>query len=147
MNKTSVNLNGILTIEPPTAPLTYWEPLTFVVISLLIVIAIAFLVYNYYFSIRGKLKQKLNKLQFNFERQQLSSHETAFQLANIVQQGFRVHRLSEMTELPKRLISHQHRWSAFILNLRIARYSSNNYPFEKMQLLFSDANLFLKKYP
>ena len=145
MSKLSNDLNGILSIEPLPAPLSYWEPLIFSAISLLVLIVFAFFIHALYFSTRGKFKHKLNNLHNKFELQEVSSHDIAFQLANILQHGLRVHTLSERTVLPEQLISSQSRWNAFVQDLSVARYSSNEYPNEGMQLLFAEARFFLRQ--
>ena len=143
MSKSSDNLNGILNIEPLPAPQINWEPFLFSAIGLLAILVFAVIIYARYFSARGITKQKLRKLNGNFEQLQIDSHDAAFQLAHIMQQDLRIQSLSQATKLPKQLESHQVRWDSFIQHLCIARYSPNDYPIKKMQLLFSDVEFFL----
>jgi len=143
LSKSSDKLNGILNIEPLPAPQINWEPLLFSAIGLLAILVIAVLIYARYFSARGITKQKIRKLNCNFEQLQIDSHNVAFQLAHIMQQNLRIHTLSQTTKLPKQLESHQARWDSFIQHLCIARYSSNEYPIKKMRILFSDVEFFL----
>ena len=133
--------NGILNIEPLPVPHSNWESYIFSIITLLIILVLAFFIYARYFSARGKYQYKLKQLHYKFEQQQIGSHDTAFQLAHIMQQGIRVHSLSQVKKLPKQLVSYQARWNAFIKNLCSARYSSIDYPEERMQVLFSDTPL------
>jgi len=143
VSQSSDDLNGILNIEPLPAPQINWEPVLFSAIGLLIILLVAIFFYARYRSTRGITKHKLRILHFEFEKQQIGSHDTAFQLANIMQQGLRLHALSHATELPKQLEAHQARWNTFIQNLCNARYSSHEYPKNEMQLLFSDVKFFV----
>ena len=139
--------NGILNIEPLPVPHSNWESFIFSVITLLIILGFAFFIYARYFSARGEYQKKLKQLHYKFEQKQISCHDTAFQLANITQQAIRVHSLSQATELPKQLKSHQARWNTFIQHICSARYSSIEYPDERMQVLFSDVKFFLRLWP
>jgi len=109
VSQSSDALNGILNIEPLPAPQINWESFLFSALGLLTILVTAIFFYARYRSTRGITKHKLRILHFKFEQQQIGSHDTAFQLANIMQQGLRLHALSHATELPKQLEAHQAR--------------------------------------
>jgi len=146
VSQSSYDLNGILNIEPLPAPQINWEPLLFSTLGLLAILVVAIIFYTRYRSTRGITKHKLRILHIKFKKQQISSHDTAFQLASIMQQGLRLHALSHATRLPKQLEAHQARWNTFIQNLCNARYSSHEYSKNEMQLLFSDVKFFVGQW-
>jgi len=151
MNETVNTLEGIRDIAPPAIPWqVVWENAApgIIVLGLFVLISFGILlhfIWRRYFSSVGQARRRLNALQQAHHTKILDSHQTAFQLSEILRETFRLTQLSTQTPLPEKLGAHKDRWRAFIEHLATARYARPEDT--RLSELLADAQFWLGRWP
>lgn len=157
MNDDPATLGGIVDIEPPVAPMLYvLESATtdiafYVLLITGLLLTIAFIVWKHYFSVKGKVRRELIKLQKKFSAQKINHHDVACRLSRILREHLGLGQVLRRADFPDELAAHKERWETFVEQLSIACYSSSAQDKEQephnTSLLFDDAYFWLKAWP
>lgn len=156
MDPTFQTMHGLQDIEllagPPAsnAPAIVSSLLLVILIITLTVIAV-----RRFNSFRSKARRRLRHLQHSLTQQdsdadalESNTHrDTAYRLAHILSLGLKVNGITTLTPLPVELDQHKDRWTQFINDLSVSRFSDNSGKTANIKQLFDDAFFWLKNWP
>ena len=157
MNDDPATLGGLVDIEPPATPILYVlenSAVNIVITTLLMTVlflAVAFLLWKRYFSIKGRARRKIQNLQHKVNTQEITQHDMTCLLSRILREYLVLETTLNRADIPEVLAAHKMRWKAFTEQLSFACYSplaqEKELAPEKISLLFDDAYFWIKAWP
>lgn len=150
MNKKNITLEkieGIYDIQPPLSPeLSLFES-SLIVLGVVILLSAAFYIsWNLIYSNKGKCRRKIIRLQKKHLDNNVSSHDTIYQLCFLLRKGLKINYLGQNTQLPKKIIFHENQWQGFIKNISDSRYRNKESSLN-IDKLFKESLFWLRIWP
>ena len=100
----------------------------------------------YLYSKKAISKRKIKALQTQYTSKEINSHDTIYNLCNILRRGLQLKNLNNETPLPKIINADKKRWACFMSDLSDIRYKNDTNPSKNIPLLFEESLFWLKAW-
>lgn len=143
-NITLQKIDGIYDIEPIVTPaLSTLEVIVLSTFIIVLTIIIFYYIWVSLFSRKAISIRKIEKLQIKHSNNEISTHDTAYQLCSILSYGLNLSFLNAISRHPKENTLNKERWDSFLKKLSELRYK-NNKDQNDITRLFKESIFWLK---
>ncbi len=140
-------IEGIYDIQPLPEPAPgLFESSLIITTITIILVAVVFLIWKHYFSLKFISKRRITQLYLNYSSNNLSAHDTIYLLSKILRQGLDIKSISEKTILPEKLLSEKEKWCNFSKNFSILRYAKKEHTEQDIKNIINQSQFWLKHW-
>ena len=141
-------IDGIYDIQPPAV--IEFSGIEILLLTLGFIVTLSLIVYilwNHFFSIKGKVRRQIKQLQLTHSNDILNTHDTIYQLCYLLREGLKINHIGSDILLPEKIETQQKEWLNFTNNLSVLRYKHTEEHQQDINNIFEKSLYWLRVWP